>query len=97
MTKAAPRLGCASQNPIAALVVNRVVKGTMFVGECGVPPRLIQVMNEIRQDCFDLRGRSIEESNFTIKTGSSPLSRSDQREWRPRIAQPEPAWWSMTP
>lgn len=94
MTKAAPRLGCATPNPIAALVVSRVVEGTMFVGECRVPHRLIELLKEIRQNCFDLRGCSIGESNFTIKTGFSPLSRSDQREWRPRDSQFEPAWWS---
>lgn len=94
MTKAAPRLGCATPNPIAALVVSRVVRGTMFVGECSVPHRLVELLKEIRQNCFDLRGCSIGESNFTIKTGFSPLSRSDQREWHPRTPQPEPAWWS---
>jgi GNAT superfamily N-acetyltransferase len=94
MTKAAPRLGCATPNPIAALVVSRVLEGTMFVGECDVPPRLTQLLKEIRQNCFDLRGCSIGESNFTIKTGFSPLSRSDQREWHPRSPQSEPAWWS---
>lgn len=93
MTKAAPRLGCATPNPIAALVVSRVVEGTMFVGECGVPHRLIQLLKEIRQNCFDLRGCSIGESNFTIKTGFSPLSRSDQRKWHPHNPQPEPTWW----
>jgi GNAT superfamily N-acetyltransferase len=93
VTNAAPRLGCATPNPIAALVVSRVVAGNMFVGECGVPTRLVQLLKEIRQDCFDLRGCSIGESNFTIKTGFSPLSRSDQREWHPDSPQPEPAWW----
>ncbi len=94
MTKAATRLGCATPNPIAALVVNHVVEGTMFVGECAVPRRLLQLLKEIRQDCFDLRGCSIGESNFTIKTGFSPLSRSDEREWHPRNPQPQPVWWS---
>lgn len=94
MTKAAPRLGCATPNPVAALVVSRVVEGTMFVGECGVPHRLIQLLKEIRRNCFDLRGCSIGESQLTIRTGFSPLSRSDQREWRPRNPQPEPSWWS---
>jgi GNAT superfamily N-acetyltransferase len=88
VTNAASRLGCATPNPIAALVVNRVVEGNMFVGECGVPHSLIQLLNEIRQNCFDLRGCSIRESNFTIKTGFSPLSRSDQREWHPHSPQP---------
>jgi GNAT superfamily N-acetyltransferase len=94
VTQAAPRLGCATPNPIAALVVSRAVEGEMFVGQCGTPDRLVQLLKEIRHNCFDLRGCSMEESNLTIKTGFSPLSRSDQREWRPRYPQPEPAWWS---
>lgn len=94
ITKTAPRLGCATPNPIAALVVSRVVEGTMFVGKCSVPHRVIQLLKEIRQHCFDLRGCSVGESNFTIKTGFSPLSRSDQREWYPRNSRPEPSWWS---
>lgn len=93
-TKAAPRLGCATPNPIAALVVSRVVEGKIFVGNCGAPYRLVQLLKEIRQNCFDLRGCSIDESSLTIKTGFSPLSRSDQREWHPHHPQPEPAWWS---
>ena len=40
VTKAAQRLGCATPNPIAALVVSRVVEGTMFVGECSVSHRV---------------------------------------------------------
>ena len=93
-TKAAPRLGCATPNPIAALVVSRVVDGRLFIGKGGTPYRLVQLLKEIRQNCFDLRGCSIEETSLTIKTGFSPLSRSDQREWRPRQSQAEPKWWN---
>ena len=50
---------------------------------------------EIRQDCFDLRGCHIDEGNMTIKTGFSPLSRSDQREWNPRRPVAEPSWWKF--
>jgi GNAT superfamily N-acetyltransferase len=93
-TKAAPRLGCATPNPIAALIVSRVVEGKMFLGKCGTPYRIVQLLKEIRQHCFDLRGCSIDEANLTIKTGFSPLSRCDQREWRPRTFQPPPQWWN---
>jgi hypothetical protein len=93
-TKAAPRLGCATPNPIAALVVSRVIVGKMFVGKCGTPYRLVQLLKDIRQDCFDLRGCSIDESSLIIRTGFSPLSRSDQREWRPRNSRQKPAWWN---
>ncbi len=93
VTKAAPRLGCATPNPIAALIVSRAVDGKMFLGKCGTPYRLLQLLKEIRQHCFDLRGCSIDESNLTIRTGFSPLSRCDQREWHPRAIQPQPQWW----
>lgn len=93
-TRAASRLGCATPNPIAALIVSRVVAGKMFIGKSGTPYRLVQLLKEIRQNCFDLRGCAITESSLTIKTGFSPLSRSDQREWHPHQPQPEPKWWS---
>jgi GNAT superfamily N-acetyltransferase len=93
-TKASPRLGCATPNPIAALIVSRAVEGKMFVGKCYPPYRLIQLLKDIRQYCFDLRGCAIDETSLTIRTGFSPLSRSDQREWRPTKPEPEPTWWS---
>ena len=93
-TRAAPRLGCATPNPIAPLIVGRVIPGNMFIGRCFPPYRLVQLLKEIRQHCFDLRGCAVDESNLTIKTGFSPLSRSDQREWQPRQPQPEPRWWT---
>lgn len=93
-TKAAPRLGFATPNPIAVLIASRVVSGRMHLGKCETPVRLVQLLTEIRQHCFDLRGCSIDESNLTIKTGFSPLSRCDQREWHPRTSQSQPQWWS---
>jgi GNAT superfamily N-acetyltransferase len=93
-TRAASRLGCATPNPIAALIVSRVVAGQMFIGTAGTPYRLVQLLKEIRQNCFDLRGCAISESSLTIRTGFSPLSRSDQREWHPHQPKPEPKWWS---
>lgn len=93
VTRAASRLGCATPNPIAALIVSRVVAGKMFIGKSGTPYRLVQLLKEIRQNCFDLRGCTVEESSLTIKTGFSPLSRSDQREWHPRQPHSEPNWW----
>jgi GNAT superfamily N-acetyltransferase len=92
-TKAAPRLGCATPNPIAALIVSRVVQGKLYIGSCFPPYRLMRLLKEIRQHCFDLRGCFIDEASLTIKTGFSPLSRSDQREWHPRKPQQEPMWW----
>ena len=34
------------------------------------------------------------EKPLRIKTGFSPLSRSDEREWNPRKPSSPPSWWS---
>jgi GNAT superfamily N-acetyltransferase len=94
VTKGATRLGCATPNPIAALIVSRVVPGKLYIGRCGPPYNLRKLLHEIREHCFDLRGCQIDERNFTIKTGFSPLSRSDQREWHPQTPQAMPTWWT---
>lgn len=92
-TKMAPRFGFATPNPIAALIATREVNGKTYIGSCYPPYSLRLLLKEIRQNCFDLRGCHIDEDHFRIRTGFSPLSRSDQREWSPRRDTPEPAWW----
>ncbi|TAJ10606.1 MAG: N-acetyltransferase [Nitrospirae bacterium] len=93
-TKNAPRFGCATPNPIAALIVSRVVPGKLYVGQSDPPHHLRRLLKEIKQNCFDLRGCSIDERTLTIKTGFSPLSRSDERDWSPRTPQAPPHWWA---
>ncbi|WP_173047924.1 GNAT family N-acetyltransferase [Nitrospira sp. KM1] len=93
LTKMAPRFGFATPNPIAALIATREIPGKMYLGSCYPPYTLKLLLKEIRQNCFDLRGCHIDEDHFRIRTGFSPLSRSDQREWSPREDFPEPAWW----
>jgi GNAT superfamily N-acetyltransferase len=93
-TKGSALLGCATPNPIAALVVSQVVPGTLHIGPCKPPSRLLSLLRGVRHHCFDLRGCFIDDANFTIKTGFSPLSRSDEREWNPRTPEEPPSWWS---
>lgn len=93
LTKMAPRFGFATPNPIAALIATREIPGKTYLGSCHPSYTLRLLLKEIRQNCFDLRGCHIEEDHFRIRTGFSPLSRSDQREWSPRVDLPEPAWW----
>jgi len=93
LTRMAPRFGFATPNPIAALIATREVLGTPYIGSCYPPYTLQLLLKEIRQNCFDLRGCHIDEEHFRIRTGFSPLSRSDQREWAPRNPFPEPGWW----
>lgn len=94
LTKMAPRFGFATPNPIAALIATREIPGKTYLGSCHPPYSLRLLLKEIRQNCFDLRGCHIDEDHFRIRTGFSPLSRSDQREWNPRRDIPEPTWWS---
>ncbi len=94
-TKASPRLGFATPNPIAALIATRLMPGKTFIGPCHPPYAVRRLLKEIRQNSFDLRGCSIDEDNLTIRTGFSPLSRSDQREWNPRQSLAEPSWWKF--
>ncbi len=94
-TKASPRLGFATPNPIAALIATRLVPGKTFIGPCHPPYAVRRLLKEIRQNSFDLRGCSIDEDNLTIRTGFSPLSRSDLREWHPGQSLPEPSWWKF--
>ena len=94
LTKMAPRFGFATPNPIAALIATKEVLGKPYIGSCYPPYTLRLLLKEIRQNCFDLRGCHIDEDHFRIRTGFSPLSRSDQREWSPRRNIPEPTWWN---
>lgn len=93
-TKGAYFLGCATPNPIAAYVVTRVVSGHLYIGSCHPPFRIYGMLKEIQQNCFDLRGCSLDNANLRIRTGFSPLSRSDQRQWCPSELKDPPAWWS---
>ena len=93
-TKGSSKIGCATPNPIAALVVTRTVPGTAYIGNCYPPAAVLHMLREIRQHCFDLRGCAIQKKPLRIKTGFSPLSRSDEREWNPRTPSSPPYWWS---
>ncbi len=88
------RIGCATPNPLAALVVTRTINGKLYIGSCCPPLALRRMLREIRKYCFDLRGCAIHDKDFTIKTGFSPLSPSDQREWNPRTPASPPHWWN---
>ena len=93
-TKGSSKMGCATPNPIAALVVTRAIPGTLYIGNCNPPAAVLHMLREIRQHCFDLRGCTIQKKPLGIKTGFSPLSRYDEREWNPRTPSDPPYWWS---
>ncbi len=93
-TKGSSRIGCATPNPIAALVVTRTIPGTVYIGNRNPPAVVLHMLRKIRRYCFDLRGCAIQKKPLRIKTGFSPLSRSDEREWNPRTPTSPPYWWS---
>lgn len=93
-TKKAFFFGCATPNPIAAYIVDKIVPGQIRIGPHSASSDLYRMLQEIRQHCFDLKGCSIDQENFRIKTGFSPLSRSDERQWKPRGFKEAPTWWS---
>ncbi|MYD32007.1 MAG: GNAT family N-acetyltransferase [Nitrospira sp. SB0661_bin_20] len=93
-TKGSSKIGCATPNPIAALVVTRAVPGTVYIGNCHPPSAVVEMLCKIQQHCFDLRGCAIQKNTLQIKTGFSPLSRSDERKWNPRTPSSPPHWWS---
>ena len=92
-TKGSSKIGCATPNPIAALVVTRAIPGTLYIGNCHPQAAVLDMLREIRQHCFDLRGCAIQKKPLRIKTGFSPLSRSDERKWTPRTPSSPPHWW----
>ncbi len=94
-TKAAPFVGFATPNPIASHVITRCTPGNLYIGRCFPPFSVYQMLKEIQDNCFDLRGCTLDKENLLIKTGFSPLSRSDQRQWAPREAMEAPKWWSF--
>lgn len=94
-TKAAPFVGFATPNPIAGHVITRCVPGNLYIGRCFPPFPVYQMLKEIQDNCFDLRGCALDKENLLIKTGFSPLSRSDERQWVPRGAMEAPKWWTF--
>lgn len=94
-TKAAPFVGFATPNPIAGHVITRCVHGNLYIGRCFPPFPVYQMLKEIQDNCFDLRGCALDKENLLIKTGFSPLSRSDERQWAPREAMEAPKWWTF--
>ena len=94
-TKAAPFVGFATPNPIAGHVITRCVPGNLYIGRCFPPFPVYQMLKEIQDNCFDLRGCALDKENLLIKTGFSPLSRSDERQWAPREAMEAPKWWTF--
>ena len=93
-TKKAYYFGCATPNPITAYIVLTIVPGRPYLAHSSIPSPIYHMLKEIQENCFDLRGCSIDHVHFRIETGFSPLCRSDERQWNPRKPTEAPSWWS---
>ena len=87
-------VGCATPNPIAALVITNIVHGATYVGECRSPQEVISVIEEIRPQCPDLRGADFNPTRLLVKTTFTPTMSEDSTEWRPPNPSEPPPWWA---
>jgi GNAT superfamily N-acetyltransferase len=87
-------IGCATPNPIAALVITRAVGGAAYLGECSPPPEAISTIEGIRPKCPDLRGADFNPAKLLVKTRFTPVRSEDTTEWRPPHPSEPPPWWA---
>lgn len=87
-------VGCATPNPIAAFVITKVVPGTAYVGECNPPQEVIEMINEIRASCPDLRGADFNHRKLLVRTNFTPVSSEETTEWSPPQPTEPPPWWA---
>lgn len=86
--------GCATPNPIAALVITRAVKGTTYVEGCQPPREVISMIEDIRPKCPDLRGTDFNPARLLVKTQFTPVRSEDTTEWKPPHPSEPPPWWA---
>lgn len=87
-------IGCATPNPIAALVISKVVKGDLYIGECYPTEELVAMINDIRPLCRDLRGVDFNPDSLLVRTQFHPPDTGDNKEWCPPHPTEPPPWWS---
>jgi len=87
-------VGCATPNPIAALVITNVIRGKVHIGECAPSQEVIDMINEIRPRCPDLRGADFNAKSLRVKTHFTPVSSEETREWSPPHPSEPPPWWA---
>lgn len=87
-------VGCATPNPIAALVITKAAKGKAYVGECNPSAALKSMIDEIRSQCPDLTGAAINFKKLLVRTTFTP-SGEESKEWSPPHPSEPPPWWSL--
>lgn len=87
-------IGCATPNPIAALVITRAVGGVAYLEGCHPPSGVISMIEAIRPHCPDLRGADFNPTRLLVKTKFTPVRSEDTTEWRPPHPSEPPPWWA---
>ena len=88
-------VGCATPNPVAALVMTRVVRGDAYVGECNPPREVIDMIQTIRSRCPDLRGADFHPQQLLVRTNFSPVSSEETTDWSTPHPSEPPPWWAF--
>jgi GNAT superfamily N-acetyltransferase len=87
-------VGCATPNPVAALIITRATGGKAYAGECSPPRRLIEMVESIRGQTPDLQGADFNSSSLLVRTRFSPTATGDSKDWSPPHPGEPPPWWS---
>ncbi len=86
-------VGCATPNPVAALVITRAAGGKPYAGVCFPPPQLLDMIEGIRGKIPDLQGADFNPFRLLVRTRFSPTSTGDSKEWTPPHPSEPPPWW----
>ncbi len=86
-------VGCATPNPVAALVITRATGGRPYAGECSPPSQLLVMIESIRGKIPDLQGADFNPVRLLVRTRFSPTSTGDSKEWTPPHPSEPPPWW----
>lgn len=87
-------VGCATPNPVAALIITRATGGRAYAGECSPPQRLIEMIEDIRGRTPDLQGADFNSSSLLVRTRFNPTATGDSKAWSPPHPSEPPPWWS---
>jgi GNAT superfamily N-acetyltransferase len=87
-------IGCATPNPIAALVISKVIQGELYIGGCDPTEELVAMINEIRPFCQDLSGVDFNPRSLLVRTKFHPSDTGDNKEWCPPHPTEPPPWWN---
>jgi GNAT superfamily N-acetyltransferase len=87
-------VGCATPNPVAALIITRATGGKAYAGECSPPRELTEMVESIRGQTPDLQGADFNSSRLLVRTRFSPTATGDSKDWSPPHPSEPPPWWS---